>query len=110
MADAGKLSPVFHHKHLTRSDNSRIGNLRRFPRNHIAPVVQAFSNLGIMGPRDMLLSPGIIDIDKYGIGIVIPEICVGVVPCQEVHGQWHPAANALSELFSLAVFFHHLGR
>ena len=33
----------------------------------------------------MLLSAGIVDVDKDCIGIVVAEICVGIVPCQEMH-------------------------
>ena len=34
----------------------------------------------------MLLAAGIIDEDKHGIGIVITEVAVGVVPREEMHG------------------------
>ena len=70
----------FHYKHLTGADDCGAGDRDRLAGDDIAAVIQAVGDFCIVRPRDVLLAPGVVDIDEDGIGIIVPEISVGIVP------------------------------
>lgn len=77
---------VFYHQCSLRSYDCSIRNLDRLAGQHVNATLEAFCNLRIVRPWNVLVFKSVVDEHENHIILVIAEISICIVAGHEVHG------------------------